>query len=103
MQSHGFVSGSSASPPRVDELRRQLKEVEQTGYSGQGARSDMFEDLEAWALTEGMKKLGKALPDTLQRVGPEIYRNLIGGAGRRALRDIIDDYFPLAVRHESAE
>ena len=46
---------------------------------------------------------GNALPDTLQRAGPEIYRNLIGGAGRKALRDIIDDYFPLTSRQGSSE
>ena len=77
--------------------------MEQKGYCGQGARSDRLKDLEALALSEDMENWGNALPDTLQRGGPEIYRNLIGGTGRRSLRDIINDHFPPAARLGSSE
>ena len=94
LRSHGHVGAMTASPPRVEELKKQLAELASKGLCGGGASVSMLEDIESWALDEDMESWGHALPDSLQRAGPEIYRNLIGAAGRRSLRDIIDEYFP---------
>eukprot|EP00930_Biecheleria_cincta_P027551 TRINITY_DN19331_c0_g1_i1.p1 TRINITY_DN19331_c0_g1~~TRINITY_DN19331_c0_g1_i1.p1 ORF type:complete len:721 (+),score=117.51 TRINITY_DN19331_c0_g1_i1:94-2163(+) len=103
LRSHGHTGPGSSAAPRADELRKQLKEFEQKGYCGPGAKAELLEDLEAAALHEDYDNWGNVLPDTLQRAAPEIYRNLIGGNGRKSLRDIIDDYFPIHVRGKSAE
>ena len=100
---HGYLGKTTVAPPRVDELRKQLKEFEQKGFCGAGAKTELLEDVESWALEEDLEKWGNALPDNMQRAAPEIYRNLIGGNGRSNLRDIIDEYFPLSSRAASPE
>ena len=103
LQSHGFVGNCSSSPPRTEELKKQLNEMITKGIVGQGAQASLITDVEAWALEEDMASWGNMLPDSLQRAAPEIYRNLVGGAGRKSVRDVIDDYFPLASRSASTD
>ena len=73
------------------------------GMVGQGAQASLVTDMEAWALEEDMASWRNMLPDSLRRAAPEIYRNLVGVAWRRSVRNVIDDYFPLSSRGASSD
>ena len=100
LQSHGYVGASTCSPPRHEELRKQLVELESAGQSGQSMSSVLLDDIEEWALDEDMNCWGDCISPTLERAAPEIFRDIMNSSCK-SIRDFINSYFPMDKREGS--
>ena len=91
---HGYIGPNTLSPPRTEELKKQLSQLETLGGPPHGTGGstlrvvdgDMVTDPEqmAWHLK---------LPADLQRAGPEIYRN-IRSEGVSSVRQWVNEQHP---------
>ena len=77
LSAHGYVGSSTIGPPRLEELKKQLAELESFGgpQHGLGAAILRAGAAEAVADPEQMAWHLK-LPADMQRAGPELYRNI---------------------------
>lgn len=77
LQSHGYVGDGTVGPPRAEELRKNLQEVETLGgvTHGTGGTFARVADINLGENPEQMAWHLK-LPADLQRAAPELYRNI---------------------------
>eukprot|EP00438_Fugacium_kawagutii_P019969 Skav222679 [mRNA] locus=scaffold1471:12611:14497:- [translate_table: standard] len=91
LSAHGYIGETTVGPPRFEELKRQLTEIEAVGVVPHGTGGAVlqssaggFPERMAWRLR---------LPSDLQRAGPEIYRN-IRAEGVASVRQWVNEQHP---------
>eukprot|EP00438_Fugacium_kawagutii_P028961 Skav210522 [mRNA] locus=scaffold3045:170575:172536:+ [translate_table: standard] len=94
LQSHGYVGEPTRGPPRTEELKKQLTEIETLGgpAHGTGGTFARVADINEGANPEEMSWHLK-LPADLQRAAPELYRN-IHADGAHSCRAWVNDQHP---------
>lgn len=103
LQAHGYFGDGTLGPPRVEELKKQLQELESLGPRLQGTggallRSDANDEVRdpeqlAWHLR---------LPPDLQRAAPELYRN-IRSEGVSSVRQWVNEQHPSLEQKNSTQ
>eukprot|EP00438_Fugacium_kawagutii_P007846 Skav210111 [mRNA] locus=scaffold2194:62563:65494:+ [translate_table: standard] len=80
LQAHGYVGPSTCGPPRTDELKKQLAELEILGSPPHGTGGSLLQAPMPQAVSGATDPEQMAwhlkLPADMQRAGPEIYRNI---------------------------
>ena len=78
LEAHGYVGPATVGPPRYDELKRQLTELETLGAVPHGAGGALLQAANSSAMPTDPERMAwhLRLPADLQRAGPEIYRNI---------------------------
>ena len=101
LEAHGYVGRSTITPPRTDELRKELGHYESQGAPQHGAATSLLEGLSAMpgASFNNPENLAwhLRLPSELQRAAPEIYRN-IRAEGSTSVRNWVLDLVPSGQR-----
>lgn len=94
LQAHGYVGEGTRGPPRTEELKKQLGEIEALGgpAHGTGGTFARVADIGEGTNPEEMSWHLK-LPADLQRAAPELYRN-IRADGAHSARAWINDQHP---------
>lgn len=94
LQSHGYIGDGTIGPPRAEELKRALQEVETLGAPahGSGGTFARVADIGQGDNPEQMAWHLK-LPADLQRAAPELYRN-IRAEGVSSVRQWVNDQHP---------
>ena len=100
---HGYIGGSTVGPPRVDELKKQLTQLEALGGPTHGTGGSVLRvsGLEGSTDPESMAWHLK-LPADLQRAGPEIYRN-IRSEGVSSVRQWVNEQHPTLEQKSSPQ
>eukprot|EP00434_Breviolum_minutum_P028305 symbB.v1.2.025042.t1/scaffold2409.1/size79984/10 len=74
---HGYVGPSTVGPPRVDELKKQLTELESYGGPSHGLGAALLRANAGQTVADPEQMAWHLkLPADLQRAGPELYRNI---------------------------
>lgn len=78
LTAHGYVGPSTVGPPRVEELKRQLSELEVAGSTPHGSGGVTLQTTQIGGMASDPEQMAwhLKLPADLQRAGPEIYRNI---------------------------
>ena len=77
LASHGYVGPSTISPPRVEELKKQLSELESYGGPSHGLGAALLRSSAEQSVTDPEQMAWHLkLPADMQRAGPELYRNI---------------------------
>lgn len=94
LQSHGYIGDGTISPPRCEELKKALLEMETLGgpMHGSGGSFARIADVGVGENPEQMAWHLK-LPADLQRAAPELYRNL-RSEGAASVRQWVNDQHP---------
>ena len=94
LEIHGYQGDLTQGPPRVEELRKQLQEVETKGgpLHGSAGSAVQFSDGTIASDPEQMA-WHLRLPPDLQRAGPELYRN-IRAEGVSSVRQWVNEQHP---------
>ena len=94
LQSHGYIGDGTISPPRCEELKKALLEIETLGgpMHGSGGSFARIADVGTGDNPEQMAWHLK-LPADLQRAAPELYRNL-RSEGAASVRQWVNDQHP---------
>lgn len=94
LQSHGYVGDDTKGPPRADELKKTLQELESVGGPPHGTGGSFAR---VAGIAEGANPEDMAwhlkLPADLQRAAPELYRN-IRAEGCSSVRQWVNDQHP---------
>ena len=100
---HGYIGAATVSPPRVDELKKQLIQLEALGGPTHGSGGSVLRvpGLEGTTDPESMAWHLK-LPADLQRAGPEIYRN-IRSEGVSSVRQWVNEQHPTLEQKSSPQ
>jgi hypothetical protein len=106
MEANGFVGDATKTVPyNLKNLTLELKHLETQGAPRHGAGADLIRDHNAALPTPDVPNgygYHNKLPSSLERAGPEIYRNLMSD-GVSSLRNWILDYFPMNARQDNPE
>lgn len=102
LQSHGYVGDATIGPPRPEELRKSLQEIETLGAPahGTGGTYARIADVNHGENPEQMAWHLK-LPADLQRAAPELYRN-IRAEGVSSVRQWVNDQHPTLEAKQTA-
>ena len=77
LASHGYVGVSTISPPRVEELKKQLAELESYGGPSHGLGAAMLRASAGQTVADPEQMAWHLkLPADMQRAAPELYRNI---------------------------
>eukprot|EP00438_Fugacium_kawagutii_P010988 Skav206619 [mRNA] locus=scaffold1562:262408:264393:+ [translate_table: standard] len=78
LAAHGYVGPATVGPPRYEELKRQLAEVETLGTAPHGTGGALLQTAQNGSMASDPEHMvwHLRLPPDLQRAGPEIYRNI---------------------------
>ena len=100
---HGYIGASTVGPPRVEELKKQLIQLEALGGPTHGSGGSILRvsGLDGAADPESMAWHLK-LPADLQRAGPEIYRN-IRSEGVSSVRQWVNEQHPTLEQKSSPQ
>ena len=91
---HGYIGAATISPPRVDELKRQLAQLETWGGPPHGSGGSVLRVSEGDRVSDPEQMAWHLrLPADLQRAGPEIYRN-IRSEGVSSVRQWVNEQHP---------
>ena len=91
---HGYIGAGTVSPPRVDELKRQLAQLETLGGPPHGSGGSLLRVSDADRVSDPEQMAWHLkLPADLQRAGPEIYRN-IRSEGVTSVRQWVNEQHP---------
>lgn len=103
LQAHGYIGPGTIGPPRYEELKKQLQEIETLGgpHSSTGGMllrpSNDLEVHDPEQLTWHLR-----LPPDLQRAAPELYRN-IRAEGVSSVRQWVNDQHPTLEQKSSTQ
>ena len=98
LQAHGYIGAGSKSPPRVEELKRELSHLATAGGPSKGASSSTLPMPESsGGVSVDINQWHNRLPPSLQRAAPEIYQS-IRSEGVSSVRSWITDQFPIGSR-----
>ena len=77
LQAHGYIGPETRGPPRYEELKKQLNEIETVGVVPHGVGGALLQT-DSGAVASDPERMAwhLRLPADLQRAGPEIYRNI---------------------------
>ena len=102
LQSHGYIGDGTISPPRCEELKKALLEVETLGgpMHGSGGSLARIADVGVGDNPEQMAWHLK-LPADLQRAAPELYRNL-RSEGAASVRQWVNEQHPTLEMKQTA-
>ncbi len=103
LEIHGYQGDLTQGPPRVEELRKQLQEIETKGgpLHGSAGSAVQFSDGTTASDPEQMA-WHLRLPPDLQRAGPELYRN-IRAEGVSSVRQWINEQHPGVEQKNTAQ
>lgn len=91
---HGYIGVGTVSPPRVEELKRQLAQLETLGGPPHGSGGSLLRVSDADRVSDPEQMAWHLkLPADLQRAGPEIYRN-IRSEGVTSVRQWVNEQHP---------
>ena len=92
--SHGYIGPNTLSPPRTDELKKQLAQLETLGGPPHGTGGSTLRVMDGEMVTDPEQMAWHLkLPADLQRAGPEIYRN-IRSEGVSSVRQWVNEQHP---------
>jgi len=92
--SHGYFGPNTQSPPRTDELKKQLGQLETLGGPPHGTGGSVLRVIDSEMVTDPEQMAWHLkLPADLQRAGPEIYRN-IRSEGVNSVRQWVNEQHP---------
>ena len=100
---HGYVGPATISPPRVDELKKQLTEIETLGGPAHGSGGSVLR-AQPGATEMGPENMSwyLKLPADLQRAAPELYRN-IRAEGVSSVRQWVNEQHPTLEQKNSVQ
>ena len=103
LSGHGYIGAATTGPPRVEELKKQLIQLEALGGPPHGSGGSVLRvsGLEGTVDPESMAWHLK-LPADLQRAGPEIYRN-IRSEGVSSVRQWVNEQHPTLEQKSSPQ
>lgn len=100
---HGYQGDLTQGPPRVEELRKQLQEVETKGGPLHGTAGSALQFIDgATASDPEQMAWHLRLPPDLQRAGPELYRN-IRAEGVSSVRQWVNEQHPGVEQKNTAQ
>lgn len=100
---HGYVGAATAGPPRVEELKKQLMQLEALGGPVHGSGGSVLRVSGPDGITDPESMAWHLkLPADLQRAGPEIYRN-IRSEGVSSVRQWVNEQHPTLEQKSSPQ
>ena len=104
LEAHGYLGDASNGPPRVDEMKLALSQLETAGGPPHGAGDSILRGDGPPGLASDPEQMAwhLRLPSDLQRAAPELYRN-IRSEGAASVRQWVNEQHPTTEQKQGAQ